>query len=449
MELLDRLDLDHVVSIRSKDKRGALEELVRAACRATPGLEEQAAGEAVWAREAIVSSWVAPGVAIPHGRLAGLAEFVVVVGRSRDGVQYEASDGQPVHLLVLILGRLEEPDRHIAVLAETARLLRSDKTRLAMVAARGRREILEIIRSELSRETRRPEPRVEAGLTELMLEHAMALAREVRAAAILVLADAMGDTAILATLDRQAGLILVTQRADTLPDEVRERHPVLEIPISGLTRADHTSLSVLFAISRGLIGPEARMVSLFGEPGSGRLDNLLILEAAREVSGLASVYSSGLLGDVSLEVLQRVLQLSAELGREGREGNRVGAIFVLGDYENVREWCHQMVMNPFKGYRDEEKSILDPSLSETVKEFSTIDGAFLVRGDGVIEAAGAYLRSGKQATGLRPGLGARHNAAATITEHTQAAAVVLSQSTGHVSLFRGGQLILELDQAQE
>jgi DNA integrity scanning protein DisA with diadenylate cyclase activity len=125
----------------------------------------------------------------------------------------------------------------------------------------------------------------------------------------------------------------------------------------------------------------------------------------------------------------------------------VGALFVLGDFGHVREWSHQMVVNPFKGYRDEEKSILDPSLAETIKAFSTIDGAFLIRGDGVIEAAGAYVRSGKLATGLRSGFGARHTAAATITENTQAAAVVLSQSTGQVSLFRGGGLILQLDRA--
>lgn len=444
MELEKRIGPGNVVTVRSRDRRGALEELVRAACRATPGLDEPQAMAAVWAREEIVSSWVGPGVAIPHGRLPGLGDFVVVLGRSRDGVEYEAPDARPVRILVLILGRAEEPDRHIAVLAETARLLGEEKTREAILAARGRREIYDIVHREIARATPPKEQRLGEGLTELMLTHALSLARETGAAAVLVLAEAVSDPSILARLETDVTIIPVTRRADLLPPEVRSRFEVLEIPISGLGRANHISLSVLFALTRRLIRPEARLVTLFGEPGSGLPDTLGVVEADKEVSGLAAVYASGFLGDVALEVLQRVLQIAEELAREGREGRRVGAIFVLGDCESVRAWCHQMVINPFKGYREEERNVLDPSLAETIKEFSTIDGAFLIRGDGVIEAAGAYLRSGKHALPLGPGLGARHTAAAAITQHTQAAAVVLSQSTGQISLFRGGQLILAL-----
>ncbi len=449
MDLLTHLTPERIVSLRGRDKAGALSELVDCACRTTRGLDASRAKEAVLAREAIVSSWVAPGGAIPHGRLAGLADFVVVVGRSEAGVDYDAPDGRPVRIMVMILGRVEEPDRHIAVLASVARLLRSASTIDAILKTRGRKEIYEVIRSDLSRDGVLPrgERRAAAGLTEAMLEHAVALAHEVEAGAVIVHADAIADAGVLMTLDAEVKVILVARRADGLPAEVRERFPVLEVPLSGLTRSNHISLSVLFALSRGLIPPEARVLSLFGDPGSGRLDTLLVIEGVREVSGLAEVYTSGLLGDASLEVLERVLQLASELGREGREGKAVGALFVLGDHEHVREWSHQMVVNPFKGYRDDEKSILDPSLAETVKAFSTIDGAFLIRGDGVIEAAGAYLRSGKQATGLRSGFGARHTAAATITENTQATAVVLSQSTGQVSLFRGGKIILQLDRA--
>ena len=108
-----------------------------------------------------------------------------------------------------------------------------------------------------------------------------------------------------------------------------------------------------------------------------------------------------------------------------------------------------MVINPFRGYRDEERSILDPSLEETIKEFSTIDGAFVLRGDGVVLSAGAYLRSDKPAGELASGLGARHAAASAITAQTDAVAITLSQSTGRVSLFKSGQLVLSLERAKE
>jgi diadenylate cyclase len=448
MELLEHLTPERVVSLRSRDKKGALDELVDCACKTTRGLDGKRVREAVLAREAIVSSWVAPGIAIPHGRLAGLSDFVVVFGRSEAGVDYDAPDRQPVRIMVMILGRVEEPDRHIAVLASVARLLRSEGTVEAVLRTRDRKEIHEVIRSELTKDAssgRPAERRGTSGLADAMVDHTLLLAGEVGAGAVMIHADAMADTTSLASLSTDVKVILVVRRAEALAREVREHFPVLEVPLSGLTRSNHISLSVLFALSRGLIRPDARVLSLFGEPGSGRLDTLRVIEGTKQLSGLAQVYTSGLLGDASLEVLERVLQIATELGREGREGKAVGALFVLGDHEHVREWSHQMVVNPFKGYRDEEKSILDPSLAETVKAFSTIDGAFLIRGDGVIEAAGAYLRSGKQATGLRSGLGARHTAASTITENTAAAAVVLSQSTGQVSLFRGGKIVLKLD----
>jgi DNA integrity scanning protein DisA with diadenylate cyclase activity len=145
------------------------------------------------------------------------------------------------------------------------------------------------------------------------------------------------------------------------------------------------------------------------------------------------------------EVLEKVLQCATDIAREGREGRPVGTTFVIGDYEKVLPSCRQMVINPFRGYREEEKNILDPSLGETVKEFSTIDGAFILRGNGEIMSAGTFLRPEKGAVNLPSGLGARHAAAAALTVFTASLAVVVSQSTGAVTLFKGGGLLMSLE----
>jgi DNA integrity scanning protein DisA with diadenylate cyclase activity len=100
------------------------------------------------------------------------------------------------------------------------------------------------------------------------------------------------------------------------------------------------------------------------------------------------------------------------------------------------------VVNPFTGYPEEQRNILDPSLEETVKEFSRIDGAFLIRGDGVIEAAGLYLRSKSRVEGMPAGLGARHAAAAAITAETGAVSIAVSESTRRISIFRGGRRLM-------
>ena len=151
------------------------------------------------------------------------------------------------------------------------------------------------------------------------------------------------------------------------------------------------------------------------------------------------------LGDVEPQVLEKILQLATDISREGREGRPVGTTFVVGDYDKVVRHCRQMVINPFRGYREEEKSILDPSLEETIKEFSTIDGAFIVRGDGVIMSAGTFLRPEKAAVNLPSGLGSRHAAAAALSQITASLAVVVSQSTGSISLFKGGAIVMELE----
>jgi DNA integrity scanning protein DisA with diadenylate cyclase activity len=106
----------------------------------------------------------------------------------------------------------------------------------------------------------------------------------------------------------------------------------------------------------------------------------------------------------------------------------------------------QLILNPFQGYEEANRNILDPSLKETVKELSTIDGAFILRGDGVIESCGAFLKTtGQKESELPQGLGARHHAAAGITAVTDSIAVTVSESTGTVTVFRGGGLITEIE----
>jgi DNA integrity scanning protein DisA with diadenylate cyclase activity len=175
----------------------------------------------------------------------------------------------------------------------------------------------------------------------------------------------------------------------------------------------------------------------------------MVIDVGAEFSPFLSSSTSAVLGDIEPQILERALQIAMDLAREGREGRPVGAIYVLGDYEQVVKSCQQMVINPFRGYRDDEKSIMDPFLEETLKEFATIDGAIVIRGDGVVMSAGVFLRPGKAAEKLPAGLGARHTAAAAITAITAAFSVVVSQSTGVVSVFRNGKRILTMEKPKK
>jgi len=119
---------------------------------------------------------------------------------------------------------------------------------------------------------------------------------------------------------------------------------------------------------------------------------------------------------------------------------------VVGDADRVLPLTRQMILNPFRGYPEEQRNILDESLEQTVKELSGLDGAFIIRGDGLIETCGAYLKTAGQGEfDLPRGLGARHHAAAGITSVTDSIAVTVSESTGTVTIFRAGRIITEIE----
>jgi len=143
-----------------------------------------------------------------------------------------------------------------------------------------------------------------------------------------------------------------------------------------------------------------------------------------------------------LRVIESVLQIASEIAREGREKGHVGALFVIGDTERVLQVSRQVVINPFQGHPESVRDILDPATWETAKEFSQIDGAFVVRDKGLIEAAGRYIEV-KQPVSLPSGLGGRHLAAAAVTKETKAVAIVVSE-TGVVRLFKDGEILLRI-----
>jgi mannitol/fructose-specific phosphotransferase system IIA component (Ntr-type) len=453
MALLARyLSPARILSIRSRSRSGAVRELASALPLADLGLTVDAVAAAVQERERVVSSRIAPGIAIPHARLAGVSGIEVVMGRSRAGVGWDASDGDPVHILFLIVSSESDPDAHVQLLAEIARTLRDRALVRLVLTARSGAETwrLLVTRGYGDQEPAPGAPAASAKLrlSRLLFAHALSVADEVKARAVVLHGDAVGSLRFLEDIPSDAQLILVTSGSGenlAVPNGLACQ--ILRVPFPALDRGDQAALALLFAVSRGMLSRGDTVVSLSGVPSSGSLDTLLVIDVGREFPTVFPKQGAAPLGDVEPQVLEKVLQLAVDISREGREGRPVGTIFVLGDYERVVRSCRQMVINPFRGYAEEEKSILDPSLEETVKEFSTIDGAFVVRGDGVIMSAGTFLRTGRAAPNLASGLGARHAAAAAITQSTGCLCVVVSQSTGSVSVFKGGGLVMSLDRA--
>lgn len=294
---------------------------------------------------------------------------------------------------------------------------------------------------ETKRKLRREEMEDRGDPTDALLSTACQLAKQGRS--VLVCAD----PPLFPSLQDWVGKapFLVATTAHTLPDELKTAvKGIVTLPTVRLPRMGQIKLAVVLGMAQGVISADDALVCLTGPPHVHRLDTLLLLTVREEFELFA--FSDRLLSEhVNPEVFEQVLELAIQIAAEGREGRPLGALFVVGDHENVARYATQLVLNPFKGYTEEERNILDPRLTETLKEFCAIDGAFLIRGEGIIEAAGAFLRPGLPHEELPMGLGARHAAAAGITAITNAIAITVSASTGAVRVFRGGKMIIEIE----
>jgi diadenylate cyclase len=142
--------------------------------------------------------------------------------------------------------------------------------------------------------------------------------------------------------------------------------------------------------------------------------------------------------------LESVVHLAVELAREGREGRKVGTLFVIGDVENVLAQSRSLLLDPLYGHSEDLLHVERPEFRETVKELSQLDGAFVVKDDGTFVSAGRYVDvEVGAAENFLPGLGTRHAAAASVSRQTNAIAVVVSQSSV-VRVFAKGDVRAEI-----
>jgi DNA integrity scanning protein DisA with diadenylate cyclase activity len=117
---------------------------------------------------------------------------------------------------------------------------------------------------------------------------------------------------------------------------------------------------------------------------------------------------------------------------------------VLGDPEKLAPHLRQLILNPCAGHPKRARSLQTTEIIETMRELAALDGAFVVSASGVVESAGTYLDAPGGGVQLPSGFGARHAAAAAITVEGNALAIVLSESSGRVTLFHRGQIVLQL-----
>lgn len=149
MNLLDILSIDCIrAPLVASDKLGVINELVDV-LGATGRVKDVAAlKDAVWTREQTRTTGIGHGLAIPHGKCAGMTSLAMAIGKPREPMDFDSIDRQPVRLIVLLASPPDKTGDHIQALAQVSRLMMMEQFRQQVYAAQSPQEIYDLLRTQ-------------------------------------------------------------------------------------------------------------------------------------------------------------------------------------------------------------------------------------------------------------------------------------------------------------
>ncbi len=439
---LDRyIQPSRIIDLQSHTFSAALEEMLKVC---PPSVFESAGKpeyihQELLKREANITTCLSSGIAIPHLRIKSKKPYIFFLGRCKQGLDYEDIEDYRQLKFVLLLLASETDKSYLKVLAALARIFHDKPivNRLFQIEKLPllKKETLQILRGSA------PSPKVKSNkFNQFILKEADHMARGTCCSTILIFADTLSGNFNLPSQFTRFKTILVTQDANKHSFTESMVDETIIIRSYSSNRLSQLRSAVLIALSRGVVEAKDKICCVGGVAGSNQFDTLVVVEVEKEFSTLFSKKKNILPDHIKPEVLERVLAIAMELGLEGREGRAVGTCFVIGDTKELAPFTKPLILNPFYGYKEEDRNILNPFMDETIKEFSSLDGAFVVSGDGVLESAGSLIHAPNYYKELPGGLGTRHAAALAISLAASCIAITVSSSTGQVYIFQRGEM---------
>ena len=442
MRLDKYISRSRIVDLASTDMEGALEELLNVTVARFPDLDKTALLKGLLKRESTMTTYLGLGVALPHVRAKMGRRYLIAVGRSPYGIRYDgAMENEPVRLVIMLIADERTRD-YLQVLASLARLLKEQDFVDSLVQAPDLDAVYERLFAGLGGiAAPKPIPSATNRVNKIILRQAERIARGTGSKAIMVFGDTFTGGFETPKWGTALKTFLVTRNLSDADDHPGKYTDTIQVRSFSNQRLAQLRSALLVGLTRGTIAFTDRICCVGGMAGSNQFDTVVVVDVEKEFQTLLSGHTDLLPDDVKPEVLERVIGVATELAVEGREGRPVGCLFVIGDAEKVERLSKPLVLNPFHGYRAEDRNILNPFMDETIKEFSSVDGAFIIRGDGVVETAGSLLQAADYTHVLPSGLGTRHAAGAAISMAADCIAIVVSSSTGQVTLFRRGVMM--------
>ena len=146
MHLADFLSPDQIITgLASRTKAEVLDELAAPLVEKHDFLERSEVNSVLVSRENLGTTGIGDGVAIPHGKIAGLDNILISAGLSREGVDFAALDHKPVHIFFLVLAPEKSAGKHLKILAFISRLLQDPDFKDSFINAQTREELWNLI----------------------------------------------------------------------------------------------------------------------------------------------------------------------------------------------------------------------------------------------------------------------------------------------------------------
>lgn len=281
---------------------------------------------------------------------------------------------------------------------------------------------------------------------KVLWEMALKVADAVSAQAVLLLVEGPCDWARLAKLVDPLRILVAVDSPEDLAQAQQAGFRGVAVELLSAPLYDRLTQAILEAVADELLAPGATVVTLYsGFHPEEAIDSISIIQLEEHLERLSSRELRQLETQVPLDTLKLVVDLAVEIGREGREGQPIGAMFVVGDTRKVLAASRPVGFDPVRGYSRSERNLFDPRVREGIKEIAQLDGAIIVSSEGIVEAACRYVDSSAADVTLSKGLGARHWAAAAVSRATKAIAITVSKSNGTVRIFQNGEVVLRIE----
>jgi fructose PTS system EIIBC or EIIC component len=149
MKVFELLDEKFILTdFKSDDKEDIINELIDLYDGNEKVSDIKKVRKAILDREKIMSTGVGKGFAIPHGKSNAVKDIIAAFGKTTRDIDYDALDGNPVHLVFLLVGRDDMVGKHIKLLSRISRLMNKDEFREKLLSANSKEEIIKIFKEE-------------------------------------------------------------------------------------------------------------------------------------------------------------------------------------------------------------------------------------------------------------------------------------------------------------